>query len=130
MADGLRMHWSVRCPPMEEFALGGGSLPQDQFLMLWAYLDDSGKWDWHKGSTPSLGFAGAVAAVSKWCAFIREWREILDTAGVQHFHASEWARRSDTFLSLLAPCVCKWARPVGSVMPQIALALAWKIHEQ
>jgi hypothetical protein len=96
--------------------------------MLWAYLDDSGKWDWHKSSTPSLGFAGAVASVSKWCAFIREWREILDIAGVQHFHASEWSRRSDTFLSLLAPCVCKWARPVGSVMPQIALALGASVQ--
>lgn len=96
--------------------------------MLWAYLDDSGKWDWHKRSTPSLGFGGAVASLSKWCAFIREWREILDAAGVQHFHASEWAPRSDPFLWLLAPCVCKWAHPVGSVMPQIALALGASVQ--
>jgi hypothetical protein len=59
------------------------------FVMLQAYMDDSGT---HDGSHNCV-VAGYWGGVNRWRKFERAWREILRKDGIEEFHANEfWPR--------------------------------------
>jgi hypothetical protein len=61
-----------------------------ELLMLWAYFDEAGE---HSGDgrLATLTLGGWMAPLAKWEAFEPEWRGALAEAGVEWFHAVDFA---------------------------------------
>jgi len=62
---------------------------------LTAYFDASGTE--HSGT--ELVVSGFVSTVKKWKGFEREWRALLDDAGIPYFHMKEFAPSTGIFAS-------------------------------
>ena len=59
------------------------------FAMLVAYMDDSGTHD----TSPNTVLAGYWGSVNEWRRFERAWRAVIDSEGIERFHAKEfWPR--------------------------------------
>src|SRR5882724_2648979 len=60
------------------------------FLMLQAYMDDSGS---HSDSRVCV-VGGYFGGVNRWREFERRWNPILERYGIREFHAKEFWRRT------------------------------------
>lgn len=67
-----------------------GKREQRLFLMLQAFIDDSGT-----GQDSAFVLAGYIAPAERWADFSKDWQEILDLARYPYFKMSEWGDRTD-----------------------------------
>src|SRR5262249_3478016 len=56
-----------------------------------AYFDDSG----HPDGQEAVIVAGFVATCEQWQELEREWKQVLDHAGLDHFHMKEFQHSDD-----------------------------------
>jgi hypothetical protein len=65
-------------------------------MKVWGYFDASGthdNLDSQSRPSPSVSVAGYLATPKQWLQFDRDWKAILDGAGVPYFHATEFVAR-------------------------------------
>ena len=80
---------------VSELAAGMGWGRSWRIGVLWAYFDESGTHDSKTGNITSLTLSGAIATCDQWRSFDRKWAEVLDDAGLEWFHMTDFEARSE-----------------------------------
>jgi hypothetical protein len=81
----------------DELAAGLGWRPDSEIAMLWAYFDESGEHEPETGRLKQLTIGGWIASGEEWTRFSKEWRSVLERAGISAFHMRDFAHSKGDF---------------------------------